>query len=39
MWACPNGARVGLAQDRYVKGEVIKPASTTTQQAVTGGGS
>lgn len=32
-----HGARVGLAQDRYVTGKVIKPASTSTSTVSSGG--
>jgi hypothetical protein len=34
-----HGARVGLAQDRYVKGEVTPPASSSTSSVSAGGGS
>jgi hypothetical protein len=34
-----HGARVGLAQDRYVKGDVTQPASTSTSTVSVGGGS
>jgi hypothetical protein len=31
-----SGARVGLAQDRYVRGEVIEPAAATAASGVVG---
>jgi hypothetical protein len=33
-----HGARVGLAQDRYVSGQVIPPAATSTSSVSAGGG-
>ena len=33
-----SGQRVGLAQDRYDKGQVIRPASTSTASVAGGGG-
>jgi hypothetical protein len=34
-----HGRRVGLAQERYVEGKVIRPASTKTSQVQAGGSS
>jgi len=34
-----HGARVGLAQERYVSGKVLPPASTQTSDVAGGGGS
>ena len=32
-----NGSRVGLAQDRYVTGDVLEPAATSTSTVSAGG--
>lgn len=33
-----NGIRVDAAQERYLQGKVVEPATTITQTAVSGGG-